>query len=242
MEKKDDMNNLVIKAQNGDEDAKNELIKNNFPLIKSVIRRYKGNFIEYEDLYQLGCLGFAKAINNFNIDFGVKFSTYAVPMIIGEVKRYLRDDGVIKVSRSVKQKAREINIFISEYKLEHNLSPSINLLSKHFSIEASELVFIMESSKMPISLNNKVDSNGNNTELYELLSEINDSSTIMLEKLDLKDILSKLEPKDRKIIMLRYYFDKTQSEIAKQMGVSQVQISRIENKILSSLKESITKN
>ena len=106
---------LIKRAQGGDEDAKNSLIQHNFPLVKSIIRRFKGSHIEYDDLYQIGCVGFIKAINNFNTAFDVKFSTYVVPMVIGEVKRFLRDDGYIKVSRSVKMQNSHINRFIEEY-------------------------------------------------------------------------------------------------------------------------------
>ena len=148
---------LIKKAQNGDRNAKEELINNNSPLIKSIIKFYKNKGIEYDDLYQLGSLGFVKAINNFKPEFNVKFSTYAVPMIAGEIKRFLRDDGSIKVSRALKTLYIQINKFINNYKVEHNESPSISLIAKEFKIEESEVMFALDSSRAVISLNEQVD-------------------------------------------------------------------------------------
>ena len=143
---------LISKAQDGNNEAKTELIEQNSPLIKSVIRRYRNKGVDYEDLYQLGCIGFLKAIRNFSDAFGVKFSTYAVPMIAGEVKRFLRDDGYIKVSRSVKSLASKINYYIEEYKNKNGDSPSIETIAEEFGIEAQEAVFVLDSSKFPVSL------------------------------------------------------------------------------------------
>ena len=128
------------------------LIRENAPLIKSIIRRYKGRGIEYDDLYQLGCIGFLKAIRNFSFAFDVKFSTYAVPMIAGEVKRFLRDDGYIKVSRSVKSEAARINAFVEQYRQDHSRAPTTEEISERFGIEEHEAVFIMDSAKMPVSI------------------------------------------------------------------------------------------
>ena len=130
---------LISKAQNGSEEAKAELIAENSPLIKSVIRRFKNKGVDYDDLYQLGCMGFLKAIRNFSASFGVKFSTYAVPMIAGEVKRFLRDDGSVKVSRSMKKTAREMNQFIEEFNARNARQPTVKELAAAFSLDESEV-------------------------------------------------------------------------------------------------------
>lgn len=227
---------LIKQAKNGDETSKNTLVIENAPLIKSVIKSYKNKGIEYDDLYQLGCLGFVKAIANFDESFGVKFSTYAVPMIAGEVKRFLRDNGIIKVSRSVKAQNILISKYIDSYINEKNTEPSIQEIAEHFGISEQDVVFAMESNRMPISIMQEVgDDEGRNLFLIDKISNGYDID-IVDTKLMLVKILSSLSPRDKKIILLRYFRDKTQSEIAKEIGVSQVQISRLENKILSYIK------
>ena len=227
---------LIKQAKNGDETSKNTLVIENAPLIKSVIKSYKNKGIEYDDLYQLGCLGFVKAIANFDESFGVKFSTYAVPMIAGEVKRFLRDNGIIKVSRSVKAQNILISKYIDSYINEKNTEPSIQEIAEHFGISEQDVVFAMESNRMPISIMQEVgDDEGRNLFLIDKINNGYDID-IVDTKLMLVKILSSLSPRDKKIILLRYFRDKTQSEIAKEIGVSQVQISRLENKILSYIK------
>lgn len=225
---------LISKAQDGNNEAKTELIEQNSPLIKSVIRRYRNKGVDYEDLYQLGCIGFLKAIRNFSDAFGVKFSTYAVPMIAGEVKRFLRDDGYIKVSRSVKSLASKINYYIEEYKNKHGDSPSIETIAEEFGIEAQEAVFVLDSAKFPVSLYDKTDDEHNRTLMDKLASK--ETVEDNLDRIVLKDAIQSLDEREKKIILLRYYRDKTQSEVARVLNVSQVQISRLENKILEKLK------
>lgn len=225
---------LISKAQDGDNQAKTELIEQNSPLIKSVIRRYRNKGVDYEDLYQLGCIGFLKAIRNFSDAFGVKFSTYAVPMIAGEVKRFLRDDGYIKVSRSVKSLASKINYYIEEYKNKNGDSPSIETIAEEFGIEAQEAVFVLDSAKFPVSLYDKTDDENNRTLMDKLASK--ETVEDNLDRIVLKDAIQSLDEREKKIILLRYYRDKTQSEVARVLNVSQVQISRLENKILEKLK------
>lgn len=229
---------LIEKAQQGDEKAKSELIEKNSPLIKSVIRRYRNKGVDYEDLYQLGCMGFLKAIRNFSAQFGVKFSTYAVPMIAGEVKRFMRDDGYIKVSRSVKSLAGKISYFIESYKNSHNDSPSIETIAAHFGIDAQEAVFVLDSAKFPVSLYEQSDDEHSQS----LLEKIASKETVEdnLDKIVLKDAISALDEREKKIIVLRYFRDKTQSEVARVLHVSQVQVSRLENKILDKLKTAIS--
>ena len=232
-----DICDVVKLAQNGDENAKEYLIKKNSPLIKSVIKRYLDKGIEYEDLFQLGSLGFLKAINNFDNNFGVKFSTYAVPMIAGEVKRYLRDNGIIKVSRSTKTLNYQINKFINNYINEYDKSPNIDTIAKHFTISPQEVVFAMESGRKPISLFSTMSDDNNKSYVIDRIEDKN-----LDEDMDMFLIykeIQKLSQRDQKIIMLRYFRDMTQKEIADVLGVSQVQVSRLENKIITKLKEKI---
>ncbi len=229
---------LIEKAQNNDETAKNKLVNENSPLIKSIVKRYKNKGVEYDDLYQIGSLGFLKAIQNFDKSFNVKFSTYAVPMIAGEIKRYLRDNGFIKVSRGVKQLSIQINKFIEEYVAQNYKSPEISIIAEHFNISAQETVFAMESALTPLSLYSQVGGEGEDkTQL--LIEKIPDDKPLdkQMDYFLLLNIVKQLPPRDKKIIILRYFRDKTQREIADILGVSQVQVSRLENKILSQIKE-----
>ena len=231
--------NIIIDislAKQGDNLAKERLFLNNTALIKSIIRRFKGKGIEYDDLFQIASLGFIKAINNFDNSFGVKFSTYAVPMIVGEIKRYIRDNGAIKVSRSIKILASKINKFIDEYLLLNGESPSIEHIAEKFNIQPAEVVIALDSAKMPVSIYDRVDGDEEGIELCEKLSDNYDDDDNLL-KIQLNEEIKELEERDKKIIYLRYYRAKTQSEIAKSLGLSQVQVSRLENKIILKLRK-----
>lgn len=225
---------LIAKAKEGDEQAKTRLVEENSPLIKSVIRRYKNKGVEYDDLYQLGCIGFLKAIRNFSADFGVKFSTYAVPMIAGEVKRFLRDDGYIKVSRSTKALAVKISCFVEQYKNEHCSSPAIEVIAEQFGIDAQEAVFVMDSCKFPVSIYDKADDDDNRALVEKLAADENADDNV--DKMMLKELIASLSEREKKIVLLRYYRDKTQSEVARVLNVSQVQVSRLESKIIEKMR------
>lgn len=228
---------LIEKAQGGDQDAKSLLIEHNTPLIKSIVKRYRGKYIEYDDLMQLGSLGLIKAINNFNPTFGVRFSTYAVPMITGEIKRFIRDDGAIKVSRALKTLSCKINSFVESFSQQFSHEPNIEDIAKEFNIDQQEVVYVMDSSKFPVSLYEKFDDENGKSLLDKIaVSETQDE---IIDKIVLKDCIQNLPEREKLIITLRYYRDKTQSEIASIMGVSQVQISRLESKILSKMKKSL---
>lgn len=226
-------------AKQGNNESKEILLENNVLLIKSIVYRFKNKGVEYDDLFQLGSIGFLKAINNFDESFGVKFSTYAVPMIIGEIKRFLRDDGEIKVSRLIKKQAKEINEFIENYSLKNGLEPTIDIIAKELNLEKSDVVFALDSSKMPISLYEEIDDGNDKTQslIEKIPSKFNEEEHV--ENLHLKNVINGLSERERTIIILRYFKDKTQGEVAKQMGVSQVQISRLENKILDKIKEKV---
>lgn len=229
---------LISRAHDGDEEAKSILVEDNMPLIKSLVKRFRNSSIEYDDLIQLGSMGLVKAINNFSVDYNVKFSTYAVPMIVGEIKRYLRDDGLIKVSRSVKSLNIKISKYISDYKNERGKDPEIKEIAGEFGITEQDVVFAMDSSKYPVSLYEK----SNDDDGLELLDRISsgESTEDNIDKMVLRDTIMSLPEREKKIIILRYFRDKTQSEIAKDFGISQVQISRIESKIIAKLRESLS--
>ncbi len=232
MEKEETLN-LIKAAQGGDKSASEQLLTLNSPLIKSVIRRYKNKGVEYDDLYQLGCVGFIKAVKNFSTEYEVRFSTYAVPMIAGEVKRFLRDDGPVKVSRGTKSAAIKIARFVDEYKRDHGESPTVDKIAKQFDLEPQETVFIMDSCKYPVSI---YDSNDDNSKSLIDKLQTSENEDEKLDKMMLKKIINELSPRDKKIILLRYFADKTQSEVARVLSVSQVQISRLESKILGRIR------
>lgn len=226
----------IKKAKNGDEKSKELIFTENAPLIKSVIRRFKNKGVEYDDLYQIACIGFVKAINNFDENFNVRFSTYSVPMIIGEIKRYMRDNGAIKVSRTLKILANKINKFIDDYSTKNNVSPKLEEIARVFNVTEDDVVIALDSAKMPLSIYDKFDDEEEGQELIEKIS-YEDGEDKMVDKIHLTTIINSLPEREKKIIFLRYFRDKTQSEIAESLGVSQVQISRIENKVMEKIKK-----
>ncbi len=228
---------LIELAKAGDEGAKTILVKENTPLIKSIVNRYKNKSVEYEDLIQLGSIGLLKAIQNFDMRFNVRFSTYAVPMIAGEIKRFMRDDGSIKVSRALKSLNSQITAYVDEYKNLHDDEPQIEDIAKKFNIEAQEVILALDSSKYPLSIYENVDDEPGTELLNKLASK--ETTEDLVDKIVLKDVIMALPERERRIIMLRYFRDKTQSELAGEFGISQVQISRIENKVLGILRKSL---
>lgn len=226
----------IRKAKNGDEIAKQIIFENNSALIKSIIRRFQGKGVEYDDLYQIACIGFLKAIQNFDESYDVKFSTYTVPMIIGEIKRYIRDNGAIKVSRTIKILANKINHFIYQYQTVNNNTPTLDLIANEFKISQEEVVIAMDSAKMPLSIYDKYDDEDDGIELIDKLSYTDDEDRT-LNKIHLSNIIDALDEREKKVVVMRYFRDKTQSEIAECLGVSQVQVSRLENKIIDKIRE-----
>ncbi|MGI6701599.1 MAG: sigma-70 family RNA polymerase sigma factor [Christensenellales bacterium] len=228
---------LIAKAQQGDEEALSVLVLSNMPLIKSIVKRYKSRNLEYDDLIQLGSMGLIKAVKNFDCSYNVRFSTYAVPMIAGEIKRFIRDDGAIKVSRSIKLLAHKINNFIEERKISGLKAPTLNEIAEKFGIDIQDISFILDSSKMPLSLYSKTEDDS-----LDLIDKLvnDDSSDDVIDKMLIRDAINSLTDREKKIIIYRYFRDKTQSEIAAEIGISQVQISRLESKILEKIKLNIS--
>lgn len=229
---------LVRLAKTGDKNAAEELIVNNSSLIKSVVRRFLGRGVEYDDLFQLASIGFIKAINNFDESFNVRFSTYAVPMIAGELKRFLRDDGSIKVSRIIKGLNYKIKVILEEARKNGEDSPSVDRLAEMLSVEKEDIALAIGADKRLVSIYDKVDSEKDIEYLDTIESDEREDE--LIEKIMLREAIDSLSEREKKIVLLRYFSDKTQSEIAKELGVSQVQISRLETKIVENLKQKLS--
>lgn len=179
---------LVEKAQQGDQEAKSVLIEENSPLIKSVIKRFRDKGVEYDDLFQIGCMGFLKAIKNFNADFGVKFSTYVVPMVIGEIKRFMRDDGSIKVSRALKSLNLQINRYVEEFTQKNERVPTIEELAIHFEVDQQEIVLAMDSAKMPLSLYTPIEDESESLALIDRIEAQEDENSKMIDNIALTEL------------------------------------------------------
>ena len=226
---------FLREAQDGDAAAKEQLLTHNTPLIKSVIKRFCNKGVDYDDLFQLGSMGFLKAIKNFNFDFNVRFSTYAVPMILGEVKRYLRDDGYIKVSRSLKVLYNKVYKYVEECKKTGTHEPRVEEIAAHLDVPCEDIVLAMDCARSPVSLFEKSGDGERSMSLIDKVA-VKDDSDDNVDKLMLKNAIGDLSEREKKIVMLRYFRDMTQGEVAAIMGVSQVQISRLESKILGKLR------
>ena len=228
---------LIDRAKSGDEEAKSTLITENMPLIKSIVKRYGNVHVEYEDLMQLGAMGLVKAVNNFDAAYNVKFSTYAVPMIAGEIKRFIRDDGAVKVSRALKTLSMKLHAYIDDYVQANGENPSLDKLAQIFGTDKQEIVFALDSNKYPLSIYEKFDEESSGSIIDRLPAKGNGDE--LIDNILLKELLDELPEREKTIIKLRYYKDMTQSEIAKIMGVSQVQISRIESKVISKMRKQL---
>ncbi len=231
---------LLARAKAGDGEAKELLLTHNTSLLKSILRRYLGKGVEYDDLFQLASLGFLKAIAGFDESFGVRFSTYAVPMIAGEIKRFLRDDGSVKVSRAMKKTARDLNRYIENYSVAHGRQPTVRELAEAFSMEEGDVALALGSSRMPVSIYEQTDYKDDKTATLAERLPAKDGQEEMIDRMVLKEAIEKLPERERKIVILRYFRDMTQSEVAKAIGVSQVQISRIESKIMEQFRKDLS--
>lgn len=233
---------LIKKAQKGDMEAKNKLVMSNVGLVKSVLRGFTNRGYEVDDLFQIGSIGLLKAIDKFDTSYNVKFSTYAVPMIIGEIKRFLRDDGIIKVSRSLKQTANKVKYTKEALSKKLGREPTINELSEELNINKEEIVMALESSYHPEYLYDVVhQDDGNPVLLIDKVGLEEDSEGDLIDRIVLKELLSELKERDRQVIILRYFKNKTQVEVAKLLGISQVQVSRIEKRIIEEMKKKLAK-
>ena len=231
---------LLPLAKAGDTNAMNKLIEANLPLVTSISKKFMNRGYEYEDIYQIGCMGLVKAIKNFDDKYNVKFSTYAVPMIIGEIKRFIRDDGIIKVSRNVKSLAKKLHFDKEALTKKLNRDPTIEELAEFSKMNKEEILFALESSASMQYLYEVIhQDDGSPVLLIDKLSENVVEDKNITEKIALKEALRNLDTKSRQIIVLRYFKDKTQIQVAKMLGISQVQVSRIEKKVLQEMRKQL---
>ncbi len=233
----------IEKAQSGDKNALEELIEENNGLIWSIVKRFYGRGHEPEDLYQIGCLGFIKSIKRFNTDFEVKLSTYAVPYMIGEIKRYIRDDGPVKVSRSIKDLGIKIRELQKEKINKQGREPKIQEIAKELNVDLDDVILAMEATNSVESIegtkhiNNK---DGKSISLLDTLSTEKNEEETITNKLAIGQLIKDLNDREKEIILLRYYKEKTQAQVAKILGISQVQVSRLERKILENMRRKMT--
>ena len=233
---------LIRKSHDGDEEARTQLFEENVGLIWCVVRRFLGRGVESDDLFQIGSIGLLKAIDKFDFAFDVKFSTYAVPMISGEIQRFLRDDGIIKVSRSLKEMAYKAFLAREKLQEKYNREPTLEELAEDMGVEKEELTMAMEASSEVESLYRPVyQKDGNEVPLLEKLEERECQEERVLNKMLLSQLLEELGKEERQLIYLRYFSNKTQTEIGQELGISQVQVSRMEKRILKRMHEKITK-
>ena len=229
---------LIRQSQEGEKWAKEQLIMMHSGLIWNVVRRFMGRGIETEDLYQLGAIGLIRAIDKFDFAYDVRFSTYAVPLISGEIKRFLRDDGMIKVSRSLKENQWKIKRAVEAFQSENGREPAIEEIAKELGLEPEEIVLSMEAVVEVESMDQNIfAADGKEILLKERIADEKNEEEELLDKLLLEQLLNTLDERDKKLILMRYFENKTQTQVAEILGISQVQVSRLEKKILRCLKE-----
>lgn len=221
------------------EAAMEQLMCENAPLVRSIVRKFIHRGTEYEDLYQIGCIGLMKAVRNFDPAFNVRFSTYAVPMIMGEIKRFLRDDGMIKVSRSHKELAARVAKAQESLSFSLGREPDLVEIAAMLEVSSEDVVLCLEAVRPHVSLSTPVCGEESEVSLADRLETGCDEATLAIDRVVLKNALSQLTPRERQIIIQRYFLDKTQGEIAKSLGVSQVQVSRLETRIIEKLRKSV---
>ncbi len=232
---------LIEKAHGGDKEARETLVEENMGLVYTIVRRFAGRGHEMEDLIQIGSIGLIKAIDKFNSAFDVKFSTYAVPMIAGEIKRFLRDDGMIKVSRSLKETAGKAYMVKEALEKKYGREPSLEEISEEIGASREDIVLAMESAAEVESLHKTIyQGDGNAISLMDKLEEQGNPNEELLNHMVLNDVIQTLHEAERMLIRLRYFEDKTQMEVARALGMSQVQVSRYEKKILKKMRGRIS--
>ena len=231
---------LIGRSHQGDKEARDTLFKENTGLIYSVAKRFLGRGVEMEDLFQIGSIGLLKAVDHFDPSYEVRFSTYAVPMIVGEIKRFLRDDGILKVSRSLKENCGRI--YQAKEKLEKELGrePGLDEIAAEVELSREEVILALESTAEVESLHKTIyQGDGNDISLMDRLPEKENGQEQALDRIFLDEMLQSLDARERQLIGMRYFQNRTQTEIAAELGVSQVQVSRMEKRILKKLKEKI---
>lgn len=236
----EEMENLFIKLKEGDPFARNDLVQGNLKLVLSILRKFSGKVDNLDDLFQIGCVGLLKAIDNFDLSYGVKFSTYSVPMILGEIKRYIRDNNSLRVSRSVKDIAYKTLKLKDELTVKNGKEPSIKELASIQGLTEFEIINSLDALKDPVSMFEPIYNDGGDTiYLYDQLEDKNASSKDWDLHLALNNAIMELKPREKNIINERFIIGKTQMEISEELGISQAQVSRIEKNALEKIKKLI---
>ena len=235
-----EMQNLFQRLRNGDESARDTLISGNLRLVLSVIQRFNNRGENVDDLFQVGCIGLMKAIDNFDLSQNVKFSTYAVPMIIGEIRRYLRDNNSIRVSRSLRDIAYKVLQVRDNLSNKLSRDPSIGEIAQELNLSREEIVFALDAIQEPVSLFEPIYHDGGDPiYVMDQISDEKNTDEKWLENLSIKEALTKLSEREKHILTLRFYRGKTQMEVADEIGISQAQVSRLEKAALGHLKRQI---
>ena len=236
----EEMIELFQKYQKGDEEAKQELIKGNLKLVLSVLKYFNHSNLNLDDLFQVGVIGLIKAIDNFDLSFNLKLSTYAVPLIIGEIKRYIRDNSVIRVSRGIKELAYQILKFKEEYLLKYGVEPQNSLIAEALQIEEYKIAFALDSLKQPTSIFEPIYNDGGDTiYLSDQIADVKEQNQDYDMQISLRKALQKIKPREKNILINRFIVGKTQMEIASELGISQAQVSRIEKTAINNVRKLI---
>ncbi|WP_090853641.1 RNA polymerase sporulation sigma factor SigF [Paraliobacillus sp. PM-2] len=233
----EEVKKYIRQSQEGDQIAKDILVERNVRLVWSVVQRFMNRGYDPDDLFQIGCIGLLKSIDKFDLSYEVKFSTYAVPMIIGEIQRFIRDDGSLKVSRSLKEIGNKVRRKKDELTKLLGRAPTISEIAKALELTIEEVVHAQEASKLPHSIHETVYENDGDP--ITLIDQISDEDSKWFDKIAIQEVIREMNERERLIVYLRYYQDKTQSEVAERLGISQVQVSRLEKKILEWMKSQI---
>ena len=234
---KEEKDELFIKIKAGDKEAREKFIQGNLRLVLSVIKRFYGRGENADDLFQIGCVGLIKAIDNFDLSQNVQFSTYAVPMIIGEVKRYLRDNNSIRVSRSVRDLAYKAIQFKERYLKEKGKEPTVDEIAKEFNVTREDVAFSFDAIQDPISLQEPIYNDGNESIfILDQVKDMKNTDELWAEKITIAGALTKLNDREKLIIQKRFFDSKTQMEVAEEIGISQAQVSRLEKNAIKNIK------
>mgnify|MGYP004538243015 FL=1 len=238
--KADEMTELLRRSRAGDAQARETLIQGNLRLVLSVIQRFAGRGENADDLFQVGCVGLIKAIDNFDVTQNVRFSTYGVPMIIGEIRRYLRDNSAIRVSRSMRDTAYRVLQAREKLQRENQREPTVEQIAKELDLPREEVVFAMDAVVDPVSLFDPVYSDGSDTVcVMDQVRDTRNTDESWLDRLALREAVSKLTPREQHILALRFYEGKTQMEVSGEIGISQAQVSRLEKNAISAIRKSL---
>lgn len=231
---------LLRKVKEGDMEARDQLIQGNLRLVLSVIQKFMGRGENADDLFQVGCIGLMKAIDNFNVDLDVRFSTYGVPMIVGEIRRYLRDNSAMRVSRSMRDTAYKVLQAKEKYMTEHQREPSLDEVAKILDIPREEVVFALDAIVDPMSLYEPVyESGGDTVYVMDQVRDKKNTDESWLERIALSEAMSKLSEREKRILGLRFFQGKTQMEVSAEIGISQAQVSRLEKNAIAQIRKSM---